>query len=77
MSPSLLRSVHLDYALYELLKNAMRAVVEHSWSAASMPAVNVHIAGSSEQITLRISDQASPRGCFMLVSTICFRQSGF
>jgi len=58
----LLRPVHLDYALYELLKNAMRAVVEHYGSAASMPAVNVHIAGSAEQITLRISDQASQLG---------------
>ena len=54
--------MHLDYALYELLKNAMRAVVEHNWSAAGMPAVNVHIAGSSEQITLRISDQVSQLG---------------
>ena len=50
-------SVHLDYAIYELLKNAMRAVVEHHWSASSLPAVNVHIAGSPEQITLRFSDQ--------------------
>ncbi len=60
--PVVLRPVHLDYALYELLKNAMRAVVEHSGPAASMPAVNVHIAGSSEQITLRISDQARQLG---------------
>ena len=51
--------MHLDYAIYELLKNAMRAVVEYHWSASSLPAVNVHIAGSPEQITLRFSDQVS------------------
>ena len=57
--------MHLDYAIYELLKNAMRAVVEHHWSASSLPAVNVHIAGSPEQITLRFSDQVSV-SCFVL-----------
>ena len=49
--------MHLDYAIYELLKNAMRAVVEHHWAASSLPAVNVHVAGSPEQVTLRFSDQ--------------------
>jgi [3-methyl-2-oxobutanoate dehydrogenase (acetyl-transferring)] kinase len=55
--------VHLDYAIYELLKNAMRAVVEYHWAASSLPAVNVHIAGSPEQITLRFSDQVSVLHC--------------
>lgn len=47
---------HLDYMLFELLKNAMRAVVE-SHRGRSLPAVHVAICKAASSVTLRISDQ--------------------
>jgi signal transduction histidine kinase len=56
---------HLDYMLYELLKNASRAVVErhlaNSGSSSKFPAIHVRICGGTgggtDDVTLRISDQ--------------------
>ena len=46
---------HLDYMLYELPKNAMRAVVEHHRSEgggarAPLPPILVHIAGAPQVV---------------------------
>jgi hypothetical protein len=49
---------HLDYMLFELLKNAMRAVVECHRQHA-LPPIHVAICKSASSVTLRISDQAS------------------
>lgn len=63
---------HLDYMLYELLKNAARAVVEHhrgkegflqsasprgTFGPYRLPTVHVRICGGANDVTLRISDQ--------------------
>ena len=57
---------HLDYMLFELMKNAMRAIVESSRRRASqnrvggnaaLPPVHVHICKAPTSVTLRISDQ--------------------
>ena len=47
---------HLDYMLYELLKNAMRAVVQ-SHKGRALPALRVEICKAQSSVTLRISDQ--------------------
>lgn len=46
-----------DYMLFELLKNAMRAVVEAHRHGRSLPPVHVHICKAPSAVTLRISDQ--------------------
>lgn len=53
---------HLDYMLFELLKNAMRAVVEAPPQRArqtrrGLPPVHVRICKAPSSVTLRISDQ--------------------
>ena len=59
---------HLDYMLFELMKNAMRAVVESSRQRRSqnshgrddaLPPVHVHICKAPTSVTLRISDQVA------------------
>lgn len=47
---------HLDYMLFELFKNAMRAVVDSSRSG-SLSAIHVAICPAPNSVTLRISDQ--------------------
>lgn len=47
---------HLDYMLYELLKNAMRAVVQ-SHKGRALPALRVEICKAQSSVTLRLSDQ--------------------
>ncbi len=49
-------SSHLDYMLYELLKNAMRAVVERHRGRA-LPPLHVAICKAQSSVTLRIADQ--------------------
>ena len=49
--------VHLDYMLYELLKNSMRAVVERHRGRPALPPIVMHIAGAPREVTVRISDQ--------------------
>jgi hypothetical protein len=46
-----------DYMLFELLKNAMRAMVEAHRRGRSLPPVHVHICKAPSSVTLRISDQ--------------------
>ena len=50
---------HLDYMLFELFKNAMRAVVDSCSSRQHLPAIHVAICPAPNSVTLRISDQAS------------------
>lgn len=55
---------HLEYILFELLKNAMRATVEHAGGKrggavewiAELPAVHVFMAEGPCELTIRISD---------------------
>lgn len=49
---------HLDYMLFEVLKNAMRAVVEmHGTRSSSLPTIQIRIADAESCVTLRVSDQ--------------------
>eukprot|EP00884_Botryococcus_braunii_P006717 jgi/Botrbrau1/16046/Bobra.7_2s0020.1 len=48
---------HLDYMLYELLKNAMRAVVENHPRRSALPPVVIRVCNGGGTVTLRISDQ--------------------
>ena len=50
---------HLDYMLFELFKNAMRAVVDSCGSRRHLPAIHVTICPAPNSVTLRISDQAT------------------
>ncbi|XP_071104053.1 pyruvate dehydrogenase (acetyl-transferring) kinase isozyme 2, mitochondrial-like isoform X2 [Haliotis cracherodii] len=47
---------HLYHMLFELFKNAMRAVVEHSPSDGEVPKLSVMISKGSEDLTIRLSD---------------------
>ena len=47
---------HLDYMLFELFKNSMRAVV-NTFGSRSLPAIHVAICPAPTSVTLRISDQ--------------------
>ncbi|OON22362.1 ATPase/histidine kinase/DNA gyrase B/HSP90 domain protein, partial [Opisthorchis viverrini] len=48
---------HLYHILFELLKNALRAVVEHHGDCSSdIPPINVLVAVGHENITIKISD---------------------
>ena len=58
--------VHLEYMIFELLKNSFRASVEHSknlhkrkhrYPVADVPAVQITIAKGQEDVTFRIRDQ--------------------
>lgn len=57
---------HLDYMLFELFKNAMRAVVDSRGSRRHLPAIHVTICPAPNSVTLRISDQA-----ILLTRTAC------
>jgi hypothetical protein len=48
---------HLDYMLYELLKNAMRAVVEAHPRRSALPPVHMRVCQGDGTVTLRVSDQ--------------------
>ncbi|KAL0030420.1 hypothetical protein WJX79_003750 [Trebouxia sp. C0005] len=48
---------HLDYMLYELLKNAMRAVVESHRDGLRPPAIHIRVCEADTDVTFRISDQ--------------------
>ncbi len=50
---------HLDYMLFELFKNSMRAVVDSCGSRRHLPPIHVTICPAPNSVTLRISDQAS------------------
>jgi len=59
---------HVDYMLYEVLKNAARAVVEHHYhhqykhhhhepQQQLLPSISVRICGGEDDVTIRVSDQ--------------------
>lgn len=48
---------HLYHMLFELLKNALRAVVEHHQNRDSLPEVKVFLCQGQRDITIKISDQ--------------------
>ena len=48
---------HLYYILFELLKNAMRAVCETHAQAETLPELEVVIADGQDEIVVKISDQ--------------------
>lgn len=60
---------HIDYMLYELLKNASRSVVERHYcsfhhknqalgeASSRLPSIHVRICGGKDDVTIRISDQ--------------------
>jgi [3-methyl-2-oxobutanoate dehydrogenase (acetyl-transferring)] kinase len=52
---------HVDYMLYEVLKNAARAVVEHhhhhQQQQQLLPSLLVRICGGDDDVTIRVSDQ--------------------
>ncbi|KJE96262.1 kinase [Capsaspora owczarzaki ATCC 30864] len=50
---------HLEYMLLELVKNAMRATVEHNWSRRQqgLPKIVATICKGTTDITIRLSDQ--------------------
>lgn len=51
--------VHLEYMLLELLKNSMRATVEHNWKNRydNLPPIVATICKGATDITIRLSDQ--------------------
>lgn len=51
--------VHIEYIIMELIKNAMRATVEHSHriNRIEHPEIEVTIANSDQDITIRIRDE--------------------
>ncbi|KAL4442411.1 hypothetical protein ABPG77_004995 [Micractinium sp. CCAP 211/92] len=81
---------HLDYMLYELLKNSARAVVErHSGGGhssltdlpshrARLPPIHVRLCGGEQDITIRLSDQGGgiPEGMVDSVWQFGFTTSG-
>lgn len=81
---------HLDYMLYELLKNSARAVVErHSggrrssiteplWRRPKLPPIHVRLCGGQQDITIRLSDQGGgiPEGIVDSVWQFGFTTSG-
>ena len=54
---------HLDYMLFELFKNAMRAVVDSHDGRRVMPAIHLAICPALNSVTLRISDQVAALSC--------------
>ncbi|XP_037088380.1 pyruvate dehydrogenase (acetyl-transferring) kinase, mitochondrial-like isoform X2 [Pollicipes pollicipes] len=48
---------HLYHILFELLKNAMRAVVEHHPDTGDFPPIELLVANGHEDLTIKVSDQ--------------------
>ena len=54
---------HMDYILYEVLKNSLRAVVDHHWDPAAtgadpaLPPVVVRIYAVPGRLTIQVSDR--------------------
>lgn len=47
---------HLFHVLFELLKNSMRAVVEHGYQDSELPRLLVVICNGQEDVTIKLSD---------------------
>ncbi|KAJ7276430.1 alpha-ketoacid dehydrogenase kinase [Mycena haematopus] len=48
---------HLEYILFELLKNAMRATSSHNRHASTVPSIRATIVAGANDVGVRISDQ--------------------
>lgn len=48
---------HLYHILFEIMKNAMRAVVEYHEEGTKLPPINVHICKGREDVTIKVSDR--------------------
>ncbi|KAF8640139.1 hypothetical protein AX17_001375 [Amanita inopinata Kibby_2008] len=48
---------HLEYIIFELLKNSMRATIEKHHGATTLPPVLATIAAGANDVSIRISDQ--------------------
>ncbi|EFJ38193.1 hypothetical protein SELMODRAFT_164498 [Selaginella moellendorffii] len=48
---------HLHWMVFELLKNSLRSVQERFSTASKTPAVKVIVAGGTEDVTIKISDE--------------------
>ncbi|KAF9652219.1 alpha-ketoacid dehydrogenase kinase [Thelephora ganbajun] len=48
---------HLEYIVFELLKNSIRATASHHHGASTSPEVRATIAASKDDVSIRISDQ--------------------
>ncbi|EIM81216.1 alpha-ketoacid dehydrogenase kinase N-terminal domain-containing protein [Stereum hirsutum FP-91666 SS1] len=48
---------HLEYIVFELLKNSMQATVAHHPGTSSPPSIRVTIVAGADEICIRISDQ--------------------
>ena len=46
---------HLYHILFELLKNAMRAVVEHYPDTSDFPAIQLLVVNGQEDLTIKVS----------------------
>ncbi|PFH52750.1 hypothetical protein AMATHDRAFT_73881 [Amanita thiersii Skay4041] len=48
---------HLEYIVFELLKNSMRAIIEKHHNSSSLPPILATIAAGTNDVSIRISDQ--------------------
>lgn len=65
---------HLSHMLFELLKNSLRATVEHRACRGPFPDIRVVVAEGREDITIKISDEGGgiPRSAMPLIWTYMY-----
>jgi len=48
---------HLDHMMFELLKNSLRATVEHHSTAKDLPPIKIVVADGEEDVTIKVEDE--------------------